>query len=545
MPSHSDRSQGQLSLALEAAQLGDWSWDAATDAVTLSPRAAEILGATAGAAWTRAVLRRRVHGDDLPQVNTAVETAIAARQDYRVEYRLVVDGQTRWIGASGRGVYDEDGATAGMLGVVQDITEAKKIESLLREQSETLATVNRIGSMLAAELDLQKLVQALTDAATELVGAQFGSFFYNVLDERGESYTLYALSGVPRSAFERFPMPRNTKIFAPTFKGEGIVRIANVRQDPRFGQNPPYNGMPKGHLPVVSYLAVPVISRTGEVHGGLFFGHEAEGVFTARHEQLVTGIAGQAAIAMDNARLYEQAQRARDAAENANRTKDEFLAILSHELRTPLNAILGWTQILQQEQRPERIGQGLTVIDRNARLQAQMIEDLLDMSRIVSGKLRLDLQRLDVRSIIGAAVASTSPMAAARNITVTDVPAPEPLTVMADSQRLQQILWNLLTNAIKFTPPGGRVEVSAAAAGGAAAITVRDTGEGIDPAQLRAIFDRFRQLDSSTTRNHSGLGLGLSIVKDLVDMHGGAITAHSDGMGKGAVFTVTLPLVTP
>ena len=198
-------------------------------------------------------------------------------------------------------------------------------------------------------------MQGITDAATELSGAQFGAFFYNVYNEQGESYLLYSFSGVPRETFENFPMPRATEVFGPTFKGEGTIRSDNIKKDPRYGKNSPYKGMPPGHLPVTSYLAVPVVARSGEVIGGLFFGHPEPGVFTERHERIIEGLAAQAAVAMDNARLYERSQNAihereellqreqeaRKLAEVANRSKDEFLSLLSHELRTPLNAILG------------------------------------------------------------------------------------------------------------------------------------------------------------------------------------------------------------
>jgi PAS domain S-box-containing protein len=183
------------------------------------------------------------------------------------------------------------------------------IEAELREQKETLETINRVGQMLAGELDIHKLVQAVTDAATELTGARFGSFFYNVLNEEGASYMLYTLSGVPREAFAHFPMPRATDLFGPTFRGEGVLRIADVKKDPRYGNNSPYYGMPEGHLPVTSYLAVPVVSRSGEVLGGLFFGHPDADVFTARHERLVVGLAAQAAVAIDNARLFDALRR--------------------------------------------------------------------------------------------------------------------------------------------------------------------------------------------------------------------------------------------
>ena len=182
-------------------------------------------------------------------------------------------------------------------------------EETLATQTRALETLNRVGAALSAELDLNKLVQIAIDAGVELTGAQFGAFFYNVINEAGESYTLYTLSGAPRGAFAAFPMPRNTAVFGPTFRGEGIVRSEDITKDPRYGKNAPRRGMPEGHLPVRSYLAVPVISRSGEVHGGLFFGHAETGVFTERAQQLVAGIAAQAAIAIDNARLFEAAQQ--------------------------------------------------------------------------------------------------------------------------------------------------------------------------------------------------------------------------------------------
>ncbi|HEX2149757.1 MAG TPA: SpoIIE family protein phosphatase [Actinomycetota bacterium] len=200
---------------------------------------------------------------------------------------------------------------------IAELEERKAAEVALREQSKLAETLYNVGSVLTAELDLKEVVQAVTNIATELTGAQFGAFFYNLVEQDGESYMLYTLAGVPREAFSSFPMPRNTAIFGPTFRGEGTVRSADITKDPNYGQNEPYLGMPEGHLPVRSYLAAPVVSRRGEVLGGLFFGHEKVGVFTEGHEKLTEGIAGQAAIAIDNARLYA-AQRG--AAETLQRS---------------------------------------------------------------------------------------------------------------------------------------------------------------------------------------------------------------------------------
>jgi serine phosphatase RsbU (regulator of sigma subunit)/anti-sigma regulatory factor (Ser/Thr protein kinase) len=199
------------------------------------------------------------------------------------------------------------------------LTQRKRAEDRLRQETQVVETLNEVGRSLSADLDVESIVQTVTNGATSLTHAEFGAFFYNVEDEKGESYVLYAISGVPREAFEKFPLPRNTELFGPTFRGEGVVRLDDVTQDPRYGHNAPYHGMPRGHLPVRSYLATPVKSRSGEVLGGLFFGHGQPRRFTDIDERIVTGIASQAAVAIDNARLFESEREARESAERAQR----------------------------------------------------------------------------------------------------------------------------------------------------------------------------------------------------------------------------------
>ena len=245
----------------------------------------------------------------------------------------------------------------------------------------------------------------------------------------------------------------------------------------------------------------------------------------------------------ERARLLVLEQAARRQAEEANRTKDEFLATLSHELRTPLNAILGWVQVLRTGKLDEAAAvRALETIERNARVQAQLIADLLDVSRIITGKLRLDFKPVELRRIIDAALESVRPAADAKGILLDLSVSPLASPVLGDSDRLQQVVWNLLSNALKFTPRGGRVEVSVREAGGNAALRVRDTGIGIRPDFLPYVFDRFRQAEGSITRSHGGLGLGLSIVRHLIELHGGTVEVESEGEGKGAVFIVHLPL---
>jgi len=553
-----DEASERLKLASTAARLGDWSWDAQTDIVRLSETAADILGVPPSATITRTQMRELLSEGDRKATKLAVEKALAEHTDYDLEYRIKRPDQSEaWVSSKGRGLYDEDGAVIGMLGLVQDISIRKSNEETLREQAEALRTLNEIGKTISAELDLHNTVQAVTDAATELTGARFGSFFYNVLNDEGASYMLYTLAGVPREAFAHFPMPRATDLFGPTFRGEGVVRIDNVKFDPRYGKYSPYYGMPEGHLPVTSYLAVPVTSRSGEVLGGLFFGHPAPGMFTERDEIIVSGLASQAAVAMDNARLYEAAQKARAEAERAaaenerlykqaeesSRLKEEFLATISHELRTPLSAILGWARMLRLGQlSPENSAKALDTIERNARAQSQLVDDLLDVSRIITGKLRMDVRPADPNSFIDAAVESVQPAADAKGVRVQKVIDTAAISIPGDPVRLQQVVWNLLSNAIKFTPRGGRVQIRSERVNSHLEIVVSDTGQGIASEFLPHVFDRFRQADQKTSRHHGGMGLGLSIVRHLVEMHGGTVRANSDGEGKGATFTVMLPI---
>jgi PAS domain S-box-containing protein len=371
------------------------------------------------------------HLDEEP--NILAKLRRGERIDHYETVRVRKDGTLVDISLTVSPIRGADGRIVGASKIARDISRRKRDEVQLREQTEVIETVNRIGQMLAGELDLHKLVQAVTDAATEISGAHFGSFFYNVLDNHGASYMLYTLSGVPRSAFAHFPMPRATDLFGPTFRGEGTIRIDDVHLDPRYGKNSPYYGMPEGHLPVSSYLAVPVISRSGEVVGGLFFGHPDAGVFTDRAARIIEGLAAQAAIAVDNASLYDAAQRARAEAEQAardkerlyveaqesNRLKDEFLATVSHELRTPLTAILGWAHLLRTGQSDEEnAARALETIERNARAQAQLIDDLLDVSRIITGKLRIDVRPIDPNSFIESAVEALRPAAEAKGVRV-------------------------------------------------------------------------------------------------------------------------------
>jgi PAS domain S-box-containing protein len=774
-----------------------------------------------------------------PRLATALSGERVRFED-EIPYR---EGDRRWVRADYVPDIGSDGQVQGLVSLVLDTTEAKRAEQQLVEEARVNETLNRIGAALAGNLDLDSIFQRLTDEATRLCRAQFGAFFYNVTAPEGCSYMLYTLSGVPRERFAGFPMPRNTAVFAPTFAGEGPVRSDDITRDPRYGHSSPHHGMPAGHLPVRSYLAVPVLSRSGEVHGGLFFGHADVGMFTERDERMLVAVAAQAAVAVDNAhlhaattaaeekyralaesspqlvwtanargdleycnqrfadfvgvgqeellrgdawarvthpddipqaasawshaiatgepyeveyrfrraadggyrwflargvpvrdaagqitrwvgsstdidehkrveetqrfladagtllgsslddraaliglarlavprmadwcsvdlrddqgaverialahadprklqaatalrerypatdeeavrrilatgkservreltgemlevsardpeqlalmrelglrswmaapisvhgqtlgvitfasaesgrlfeerdqavaedlgrragvaidgaRLFESARRERTRAEEANRAKDLFLGSLSHELRTPLNAILGWTRMLRGGGLPEdKQRRALETIERNARAQVALIEEILDLSRITSGKMRLTVAPVEIAQIIETSLDTIRPAAQGKGIQVQAVLDPDAGLVHGDATRLQQICWNLLSNAVKFTPRGGRVYVRLTRTSSQVELVVADTGRGIDPSFLPLVFERFTQADATSTREHGGLGLGLAIVKHLVELHGGTVRAESPGRDRGATFVVRLPV---
>jgi PAS domain S-box-containing protein len=483
----------------------------------------------------------------IPPERQSEEDGILAhlRRGERVEHfetvRITKDGRRIDVALTISPVRNDAGTIIGASKIARDITAIRQAETerlrLIRDSAEVMETLNNVGTIVASDLDRDKVVQAVTDAATELTTAEFGAFFYNVLDENGESYTLYTISGVPRESFATFPMPRNTGVFEPTFKGTGVVRSADITKEPQYGRNAPHYGMPRGHLPVRSYLAVPVKGRAGDVIGGLFFGHPDVGHFTDQHERLAVGIASWASVALENARLYASVQE-------TSRIKDDFLASLSHELRTPLNAILGYARILRSGiVAPERRAKAIETIERNATSLTQIVEDVLDISRIVAGKIRLNVQPVEFPDIVRNAVDVIMPAADAKGVRIEAVLDPDAGPISGDPERLQQVMWNLLSNAVKFTDRGGRVQVRLARVDSHVEVVVSDTGIGISPEFLPHVFERFRQADAGIARQRGGLGLGLSIARQLTEMHGGTIEVSSGGINQGATFRVMIPVM--
>jgi len=477
----------------------------------------------------------------LPSILHAWKAALRDGTPFEMEFPIRgADGQYRWFLTRANPVRDRGGQLLRWFGTSTDVDQVKRAQEALRDETRVLELLNNTGAALAGTLDLPALLQETVDAATRISGARFGAFYY---DDAGEAHpaaravnniSLRQADAIATELRQGAAMRRNDLLTAPDASADGAP-------------------------PLRSCLSLPVSSRSGLLLGRLLLGHPQAGMFSARSERIVSAIAAQAAVALDNTRLYAAATRAaeerkvlldsereaRAEAERTNQLKDDFLTTLSHELRTPLSAILGWAQVLRRGTRDQAdLHRGLQSIERNARAQAQLIEDLLDMSRITSDKVLLDLQTIVPASIIASAIETLRPAADAKHIAIHCSIASDAGRITGDPSRIQQVIWNLLSNALKFTPQGGRVEIGVRREATRLAITVSDNGVGIKKDFLPHVFDRFRQADASTTRRHGGLGLGLAIVKHLVEQHGGTVTVSSAGDMQGASFTVRLPLGT-
>ncbi len=451
---------------------------------------------------------------------------------------------------------------------IVDISEQKHAEEALHEQTAALEALNRTAATTAIERDLGRVVQTVTDAGVELTGAEFGAFFYNVLDAAGESYMLYSLSGVPRSAFEQFPMPRNTAVFAPTFAGEGVVRSDDIKLDPRYGQNAPRKGMPEGHLPVTSYLAVPVTSRSGEVLGGLFFGHSAPGVFSEAHERRIVGLAAQAAIAIDNARLFGAVQAANETLEQrvAERTQElteahealrqsqkmeavgQLTGGIAHDFNNLLMGISGSLELIERglsrkgDAGLERYLQGAQSSTRRA---AALTQRLLAFSR----RQTLDPRPTDINQLIYG-MEDLIRRTVGPSIEVEVVGQASLWPALVDPSQLESALLNLAINARDAMPEGGRITIETAnkwlddrgarerelSPGQYLSLCVTDTGAGIPDDIVERIFDPF----FTTKPIGEGTGLGLSMVHGFVRQSGGQVRVYSEP-GKGTTMCLYFP----
>ncbi|MFQ4142612.1 PAS domain S-box protein [Chlorogloeopsis sp. ULAP02] len=495
------------------------------------------LAQTQGFGWLQAI-----HIDDRSSAITQSMQALRTGNPYSIELRLRrADGVYHWHLARIVTIKSEDGNVVGWLGTATDINEQKHTEQtqrFLAQASQTFA---------AANLDLQNILDTITRLVSEFTGdvctlslvSEDGQWlapvsFYHI-DSRVRELISELLKNYPRRADQGI----GGRVMQT---GEAILITATSPQELSDEIKSDYQ-LEFERFKVCSMLLVP-LKVQGQTMGILSLSRHYPGQPHNHDDQiLIQDLADRAAMAIANARLYEAQQRARAEAEAANRTKDEFLAVLSHELRTPLNPILGWTKLLRRGKiDTSKTALALETIERNAKLQAQLIEDLLDISRILQGKLILNSCQVDLISTLNAAIETVRLAAEAKAIHIETNFAAGIDNVLGDAGRLQQVFWNLISNAVKFTPTGGRVKIQLEILGSQAQVQVQDTGRGINPEFLPYVFDYFRQSDSSITRTFGGLGLGLAIARHIVELHGGTIAAASPGIGQGATFTVRLPL---
>ncbi len=547
-----------------------------------SEGAHQILG------WTEAEMLGQSLGRIFPaeeggeqRLHTEIAQAVSVGTGASEGWRLCKDGHRIWaIGETKR--LSETDAGVGFVKILRDRTERRQSEAALAERTRALEILNQAGTVLARETELDVVVQTVTDAGVALTGAQFGAFFYNLVDAAGESYTLYAISGVPREAFSKFPMPRNTAVFAPTFSGTEIVRSDDITQDPRYGHNPPYLGMPEGHLPVRSYLAVPVLSRTGGVLGGLFFGHSHPGVFTEDSERNLSGLAGEAAVAIDNVRLFEETQREIAERRRAEAALRELNAGLEEQVRQRTADLIKNAEALRQAQKMEAVGQltGGIAHDFNNLLQV-IVGNLEILTRNLPEEMAR-LRRATAQAMSGAkragaltqrllAFARRQPLnpkpvsantvvqgmsdllqrAVGETIQVEIVGAGGLWSTEVDPNEFENALLNLAVNSRDAMPSGGKLTIETSnghldeayaarhaevTPGQYVVVSVTDTGSGMDEPVMSRVFEPF----FTTKAEGKGTGLGLSQVYGFVKQSGGHVKLYSEP-GRGTTVRIYLP----
>jgi PAS domain S-box-containing protein len=567
-------SEARLKLAYRATRSGLWDWDINRNRAYISEEYCALFGLDP---TTQEVSYEKwlslLHPDDHTIAIAAVRRAIV-QQEYEVNYRILHPDGIRWIASRGQVFYDAAGNAIRMLGNVQDITERKRVED---EREHLLAReryyINQLQGLTTAALaitnsalSVEQVLQVITHQAASIIGAHQSVTSLTINQNWAQAINAVYLSDKYAQWQDYDEKTDGSGIYACVCHLNRPIRMTQAELE----AHPHWQGFGKAadkHPPMRGWLAAPLVGRDGHDMGLIQLSDKYEGEFTAADESILVQLAQMASVAVENARLYEAERQARSAAEAsreeaeaANRIKDEFLAVLSHELRSPLNPILGWSRLLQGGKLDAtKTAHALETIERNAKLQTQLIDDLLDVSRILQGKLNLNIAPINLVSTIESAIETVRLAAEAKSIQIHTKLDPGTGQVLGDSARLQQIVWNLLSNAVKFTPAGGRVEVqlervighSASVMGDElgqspilhyAQITVSDTGKGIHPDFLPHVFEYFRQADATTTRTFGGLGLGLAIVRHLVELHGGTVQADSPE-GLGAIFTVRLPLM--
>jgi PAS domain S-box-containing protein len=511
-----------------------WMSDLAkSEILYVSPAYGEVWGRTTASLYNNPLsFIAAIHPEDRSHVLASIDRQAQGHETEEV-YRVIrPDGSIRWVRDHAFPVKDETGKIYRLTGIAEDITARKQIEDGQRFLAEA-------STLLASSLDYETMMASL---ARLPVPPDADFCVIEILEQDGQVRRV--VTAHKNSAKD--DLVKKLLANPPDLKAEeGITKVLRAAKPEIVnlaeGGSPNAGALDPGQSSIIhdlgasSYMILPILARGRMLGAMTFFITESNHQYGPDDIAFAENLVQRIGMAIDNARLYSEAQE-------ANRVKDEFLATVSHELRTPLNAITGWVAMLRRGALDDEASErALHVIDRNAKLQTQIVSDILDVSRIITGKLRIESKPVDLAQVIESAIEAIRPAAEAKSIQLEKRIRPGVSPVLGDVGRLQQIVWNLLSNGIKFTPRGGRVEIGLESEAGNAIISVIDSGIGIRKDFLPLVFDRFLQADGSYTRVHGGLGLGLSIVRHLVEMHGGEVIADSAGEGLGATFIVRLP----
>ena len=543
---HVQASQERLRLAVEVAGLGIWERDLESGELIASEQCKRSIGAVLDQPLDYKDFVARIHHEDRVLWRQANRRAIEGRGTFEVECRIWwPDASLHWVLAHGCCLYQEN-RPVRIVGVTVDVTERRQFLAQEQQARQTAELLNSIGPLLLSELNPQKLVQKITDVATALVGAEFGALFYNMKGDENEALLLYSLSGTARDRFRRDQPIPHAALAGPTLRGEATVRLDDVTNDPRYWQEFPFPGILHGQLPIRSYLAVPVKSRAGRIFGALLFGHQNPRVFREEHEQIVEGIAAQAAVALDNAQLFDESKQAQEALRQsneelrrANEDLNQFAYSASHDLQEPLRMVAIYSQLLERRYGDKLDASAKEYIHytvQGAKRMEMLVRDLLAYTQAADISNE-EIPAVNAMVVLDKVLLNLKP-AINESLAVVSCPAlPE---VQVKEVHLTQLFQNLIGNAIKYRRAHvpSRLEITCEEADGFYQFCFADNGIGIPCEYQKQIFGIFKRLHTSD--QYSGTGIGLAICQRIVERYGGRIWVESEE-DQGSRFCFTLP----